>query len=72
LASGSPKQFYVDWARQFEEVDTRKIPQYDAADIFCQEQIVGYDVYNPVTNHLKELDEWLADHEGWRVEWGCI
>jgi hypothetical protein len=72
LASGDPQQFYVDWARQFEEVDTRKVPQYAPTDVFCKGAVVWYETYNPVKVHLRELDEWLADHEGWRVEWSCI
>ena len=72
LSSANPKQFYAEWVKQFEEVDTRQIPQYDPTDAFCQGQIVEYDTYDPGQEHLKALDEWLADHEGWSVQWGYI
>lgn len=72
LASGNPHKYYTEWVKQFEEVDTRKIPQYAPTDAFCQREVVGYDVYNPVKEQLRELDEWLADHEGWTVQWGCV
>jgi hypothetical protein len=72
LASHDPKQYYTEWVKQFEEVGIRQIPQYSAADIFCKGAVVGYDVYDPVKEHLKALDEWLTDHEGWTVQWSCV
>jgi len=28
-----------------------------------------FEIYNPEEVHIKELDEWLKNHEGWTIEW---
>jgi len=64
-------QRYKDWVMA---VAPNKcgINRYADDDVFCTGPVIRVDEWDPATEHLKGLDEWLSSHSGWTIEWSEI
>ena len=68
LAAGNPEGAYRNWINT-ECRNVVREPVYAEDDIFGDGPAVDYLEYCAADEHLKGLDEWLKDHEGWNFEW---
>ena len=67
LNSNNIKQEYITWVLENSYVD--KIEIYAPEDVFCELEPIGYEERNCSEEHIKDLEKWLLDHEGWKIEW---
>ena len=62
----NPLGAYKAWVlKNFDE--DKKAPVYAENDVFGEYGAVGFEIFNDGREHLEELDEFLALHEGWDV-----
>ena len=62
----NPLNTYKAWVLENFDED-EKLSMYADNDPFGEHGVIGFDIYNEGREHLEELDEFLALHEGWDV-----
>jgi len=67
---GNTYELYKEWIMSYSKPE--KVYIYKEDDIFEEGKPVGFEMYNPAEVHIKELDEWIKYHEGWKIEWFAL